>query len=120
MPKITTAKEYNEAIEQVESLLDDFDNNKAQIDALADAIEEWESKDPEIIAYLKEVDALDPHASSIRFLMDQHGLEAKDFADEIGSEADVLAVVEEKAKLTDEQVNKLAKRFGLETTFFTK
>lgn len=111
---IGSEEEYDRAIVILNGLLDagaatDGHPLESQLDAISESIAAYED-----LHYPQE---LVSHATSLRFLMDQHGLGLADVP-EVGNSDAVAAVLDESRSLSSEQVAALARRFHLSPSAF--
>ncbi|XKH60310.1 transcriptional regulator [Halomonas sediminis] len=117
LSRIHSEEEYQAALNIVDDLIDDFDNNTTLIERLTDAIEEWENTSEtfaEFNAGVQSQDAVD----MLRFLMDQHGLGVADLP-EIGSKSLVSKILNRRERdLTRRHIEALSKRFGVSPALF--
>lgn len=114
---ITDEKHYEEALELVESLLEEVEDSlddplNAVIEMLSHAIEAYEIEDKELAAFEKRVMDQPADLATLRLLMDQHGLGIADLP-EIGSKSMVSRVLSGKRSLSKKHIQALAVRFGI-------
>jgi HTH-type transcriptional regulator/antitoxin HigA len=119
---IADDKHYEEALELVESLLEEAEDSldeplNAVIEMLGRAIEAYENKDKELAAF--ESRAMDHPAdlAMLRLLMEQYGLGTADLP-EIGSKSMVSRVLSGKRSLNKKHIQALAERFGINPGHF--
>ena len=105
--------DYLAMLAQIDSLFDDYDSNKQQIDRLALLIEQYESTSSNFADFNQRVADISPSQSLLSVLIDQRNLTIEDFAESIGSSEQVIAVLEGKQSLTSQQLIALSKRFGI-------
>jgi len=116
--KISNDKEYQEALELVESLMLDIGDNPDNpcwplLEMVSLAITEYEDeKYPELAEAENE-----SGIHMIRILMDKHGLSQKDLP-EIGSQGVVSEILSGKRELNLRQVRNLSHRFGVDPAIF--
>lgn len=119
---ITDDQHYEEALELVESLLEETQDSpddplNAVIEMLSHAIEAYENEDEELAAFEKQ--ALDQPAdlALLRLLMDQHGLGTAALP-EIGSKSMVSRVLSGERSLSKKHIQALSDRFGINPGLF--
>lgn len=117
LSRIHSEAEYQQALTMVDELIDDFDDNIALIERLADAIEEWETSAETFTEFNAGVHCQDG-VDILRFLMDQHGLGVADLP-EIGSKSLVSRILNRKGRdLTRRHIDALSRRFGVSPALF--
>ena len=119
---ITDEKRYEEALELVESLLEEAEDAPDDplnviIEMLSHAIEGYENKDEELAAFHKRVMDQPADLAMLRLLMEQHGLGTADLP-EIGSKSMVSRVLSGKRSLSKKHIQALAERFGVDPGLF--
>ncbi|RUO20635.1 helix-turn-helix domain-containing protein [Aliidiomarina haloalkalitolerans] len=115
---ISNDKEYEEALELVEDLLDNYDANLVVIEALSNVIERYEDESLRFETFNLRQAGLDPAVETLKVLMDQNGLNTTDFENEIGKKSMVSQVLTGKKNLTRAHITKLAERFGVAPAIF--
>ncbi len=105
--------DYLAMLAQIDSLFDDYDSNKHQIDRSALLIEQYESTSSYFVDFNQCVADISPSQSLLSVLIDQHNLTIEDFAESIGSSEQVVAVIEGQQSLTSQQLLALSKQFGI-------
>jgi len=112
---IATTAEHQQALALMDELLENYDANLVVIEALSNAIARYENGSVRYEIFNKRNSELDPALATLKVLMDQGGLHATDFENEIGKESSVTKVLAGKKNLTKDHITKLAERFGLPT-----
>lgn len=97
----------------MDKLLENYDANFIVIEALSNAIARYENGSVMYEIFNKRNSEIDPALATLKVLMDQGGLHATDFENEIGKESTVTKVLAGKKSLTKDHIAKLAERFGL-------
>ncbi|MGF1805500.1 helix-turn-helix domain-containing protein [Aliivibrio sifiae] len=115
---IHTEQENNQALELMERLIEDYDNNLLLIDILWKKIEDYENDAPELAEFNNGIKNLNAGSSMLRLLIDQHGLNTTLFANEIGGKSTVSMICNGKRKLTVEHIEKLSQRFEISPALF--
>ena len=119
---ITDPERYEQALELIESLLEEARDSKddplnAVISLLSDAIERYERKDPEVLAFEHQANEGPAGLALLCLLMDQHGLGMADLP-EIGSKSMVSRVLSGERNLSKKHIQALSKRFGIAPGMF--
>ncbi|WP_353571684.1 helix-turn-helix domain-containing protein [Candidatus Albibeggiatoa sp. nov. BB20] len=120
---IQSEQDYEEALEIIEYLFEQAEDKPDEplndlIDIVSKAIEQYESKQDDIILFDKEAKDINQGISAIRVLMEQHNLTATDLQDEIGSKSLVSMILNGKRNLTREHITKLSQRFNISPAIF--
>jgi HTH-type transcriptional regulator/antitoxin HigA len=105
--------DYLAMLAQIESLFDDYDSNKQQIDRLALLIEQYESTSPYFVDFNQRVADISPSKALLSVLLEQHNLTVEDFAESVGSSEQVVGVLGGEQSLTSQQLLALSKQFGI-------
>ena len=105
--------DYLAMLVQIDSLFDDYDGNKQQIDQLALLIEQYESTSSIFADFNQRVADISPSKALLSVLLEQHNLTVEDFAESVGSSEQVVGVLEGKQSLTLQQLLALSKQFGI-------
>lgn len=105
---ITDHKRYEEALELIESLLEEAEDTpddplNAIVEMLGNAIEAYESEDEELAAFEQRAMDQPGDLAVLRLLMDQHGLGTADLP-EIGSKSMVSRVLSGKRSLSKKHI----------------
>lgn len=116
---IETQDDYQQALEMMDQLVDDYDANKLLIEILAASIERWEDQAAEFSGFNATVAATDRGVAVLKTLMAQHGLGVADLP-ELGSKGNVSKILNgaEGKKLTRKHMEALGKRFGVPPVLF--
>lgn len=98
---ITNEGEYNVALEALEQIMESSNDTldahlNPLIDMLSHAIEQYESQDDEVMAFMTEADGVPTDIALLRTLMIQHTLTGSDLP-EIGGKAMVSRVLKASA-----------------------
>ena len=116
--KICNEADYEAALELMDDLVDDYDEQKPLIEILSISIEKWEEESAEFSEFNTQIKSLDSGVSVLRVLMDQHRLKTTDFNDEIGGKSMVSMILNNKRKLSLEHIKALANRFSIPPQLF--
>ena len=120
---IKTKEDYERALDLVEHLMttseDTADNPILHlINLVVASIEKFEDSLEDMIAFEKDVDALDPAVSTLRVIMDQNNLVYADLKEEIGSKSLVSQIINGNRSLTKDHIRKLSDRFHVSPELF--
>ena len=119
---ITDPERYEQALELIESLLEEAKDSKddplnAVISLLSSAIEQYENRDAEVLAFEKRAIEGPAGLALLCLLMDQHDLGMADLP-EIGSKSMVSRVLSGERNLSKKHIQALSQRFGIEPGMF--
>jgi len=118
--RIQNQSEYENALELMDELIEDYDYNKALISVLSLSIARWENEAHDFRKFNACIKSLDSGLAVLKVLMSQFNLGVSDFP-EIGSKSLVSKIVNNKRRLTLEHIKKLSKRFNVSPfVFFDK
>ena len=120
LSEINSDEEYQDALELMDSLIDDYDNNKRLIELLSHSIDVWENTSEEFEAFNQQVSELDSDIAVLRVLMDQYRLKASDLENEIGSKSLVSMILNGSRNLTTKHIKALSVRFHVSPSVFLK
>ncbi|MCQ9091139.1 helix-turn-helix domain-containing protein [Vibrio alginolyticus] len=115
---ISTLEEYNELIELMDELVEDYEGNHVLIDLLFPIIEKYESEANEFQEFNKAVDELDPGLAMLRVIIDQNGMTLSDFKNEIGAKSSVSMILNGTRSLTLRHIRALSERFNIPAHMF--
>ncbi|XEV12209.1 type II toxin-antitoxin system HigA family antitoxin (plasmid) [Vibrio alginolyticus] len=115
---ISTLEEYNELIELMDELVEDYEGNHVLIDLLFPVIEKYESEANEFQEFNKAVDELDPGLAMLRVIIDQNGMTLSDFKNEIGAKSSVSMILNGTRSLTLRHIRALSERFNIPAHMF--
>lgn len=118
LSNIDKESEYKAALEVMEELIEDYDENRSLITLLSNSIEEWEEVAEEFQEFNIQIKDLDNASAILVTLMDQYHLKADDLKNEIGSKSLVSMVISGKRNLTVDHIKSLAKRFSVSPAIF--
>jgi len=113
---------YVSALALIEELMTESEDSVddplgPMIDILARAISDYESRDPEIVAFEKGAREIPADIAMLSVLMDQYGLGVADFP-EIGDKSLISRILSGSRNLTKQHIEKLSRRFGIEPGMF--
>jgi HTH-type transcriptional regulator/antitoxin HigA len=109
--------EYEQALETLDALMDDYDNNIPLIEILSASIERWEESAEEFSEFNKRINSLEVDHVVLKTLMEQYHLGVADFP-EIGSKSLISKIINNKRSLTKEHIAALSHRFKLSPSLF--
>ncbi|CAG23623.1 helix-turn-helix domain-containing protein [Photobacterium profundum] len=115
---ITSRKQYDELIELMDSLVEDYDANQTLIDLMFPVIEQYESKGEEFQAFNAHIDSINPAVSMLRLIIDQNGLTQSDLKAEIGGKSSVSMILSGQRSMTLQHIRALSARFNIPTYMF--
>ena len=119
---IRSDEDYEGALQTLEEILEVAsdtadDPMNPLIELLSRAIEDFESKDNELVAFLEEAESIPCDVALLRVLMQQHNLTGSDLP-EIGDKTMVSKVLNGKRTLQRNSIELLAERFGIRPAMF--
>jgi len=116
--EISNNNEYENALELMDELIEDYDNQLLLIELLSKSINQWENKSELFIEFNERIDQVNPAVSALRLLMEQHGLGVNDLP-EIGSKSYVSKILNERDRqLTQQNIEALRRRFQVSPALF--
>ena len=115
---ICNEQDYESALELMDELIEDYDEQKPLIEILSISIEKWEEESAEFSEFNAQIESLDCGLSVLRVLMDQHKLNTTDFQNEIGGNSMVSMILNSKRNLSLDHIKALSKRFGVSPQLF--
>ncbi|MCU7835894.1 MAG: helix-turn-helix domain-containing protein [gamma proteobacterium symbiont of Taylorina sp.] len=115
---ISNEADYIKALDLVEDLIEDYDDNEPLINIVVSTIDNWEENSDEFSEFNKEIELLDSDTSLLRVLMEQNKLKAEDLKNEIGGKSLVSMILNGKRKLTTEHIQSLSDRFNISPSLF--
>ncbi len=120
---LKTQSDYEYSLELIEFLCDRANDSEDDplndlIEIISRSIEEYESKQDDLIQFEKEAKGIDPGISALRTLIDQYDLTVSDFKKEIGSKSLVSMILNGKCNLTKKHISNLSKRFQISPSLF--
>lgn len=115
---IHNEEDYGYALELMDELIEDYDEQKPLIEVLSLSIERWEDESEEFSEFKAKIESLDSGISVLRVLMDQHKLNTTDFQNEIGGKSMVSMILNSKRSLSLEHIKALSIRFGVPPQLF--
>jgi HTH-type transcriptional regulator/antitoxin HigA len=115
---IYNEEDYSSALELMDALIEDYDEQKPLIEVISLSIERWEAESEEFSEFNRKIASLDSGISILRVLMDQHKLNTTDFQNEIGGKSMVSMILNSKRNLSLEHIKSLANRFGVPPQLF--
>ncbi len=118
LSEICNDSDYEQALELMDELIDDYDNNRALIALLSDTINRWEEGSEEFTDFNARIKEQDTPVSVLRLLMSQHKLGVADLP-EIGSKSLVSKIINERGRqLTRQHIEALSQRFQISPALF--
>ncbi|WP_422461695.1 MULTISPECIES: helix-turn-helix domain-containing protein [unclassified Endozoicomonas] len=116
--RIHNESEYEQALELMDELIEDYDRYLPLIEVLSIAIEKWEKESAEFSEFNRRIEALDDGVAILRTLMDQYHLKADDLKTELGSKSLVSMILNGSRNLTRDHIQALSERFKISPSVF--
>lgn len=114
---IASKAEYKQALQLMDELIEDYDNNRPLIEVLSVSIERWEENDDEFYHFNQQIKKLDSAEATFQCLMEQYDLGVADFP-EIGSKSLVSRILNKERRLTRDHIANLCQRFNIHPDLF--
>lgn len=114
---INDQDEYEQALETLDALMDDYENNIPLIEILSASIERWEESAEEFAEFNERINALKVDSAVLKIIMEQYHLGVADFP-EIGSKSLISKIINNKRHLTKEHIAALSQRFRISPSVF--
>jgi len=115
--QIHNEDDYDQALALMDNLVEDYENQKQLIEVLSVSIEHWENSSDRLTMFNKKVASLNAGLSTLKVLMEQHGLGVADIP-EIGSKSLVSRILSGHRNLTKQHIETLSERFGVSPALF--
>ena len=115
---ISSPEQYQELLETMEVLIEDYDAHQPVIDLMFPVIERYESEAEQFSEFNQAIDKLESGIAMLRVIIDQHKLTLSDFKDEIGTKSSVSMILSGKRSLTLSHIKALSARFGIPASQF--
>ena len=109
---------YDLALSLIEELIGKYGEHQIFIEAMIYAIARHEDGSDYFAEFNQRQKELDPSVAVLTVIVDQYGLNTKDFESEIDKEPMVSQILAGKEPLTRGQARKLSQRFGVNPSFF--
>ena len=116
--RIHNEKEYEQALELMEELIEDYDKYLPLIEVLSVSIDKWEEESDDFSDFNARIEGLDDGVAVLRTLMDQHHLKADDLKSELGSKSLVSMILNGSRNLTRDHIQALSQRFKISPSVF--
>ncbi|WP_263081976.1 transcriptional regulator [Endozoicomonas sp. Mp262] len=116
--RIHNEVEYEQALELMDELIEDYDKYLPLIEVLSSSIEKWEDESEQFSAFNKRIAALDDGVAILRTIMDQYQLKADDLKNELGSKSLVSMILNGSRNLTRDHIQALSQRFKISPSVF--
>ncbi len=114
---IENKAEYEQSLELMNGLMEDYEHNQLLIKVLSDSIARWEDSAQEFARFNKRVANIKASEALLQILMEQHELGVADLP-EIGSKSLVSKILHGERRLTRDHIEALSKRFGISPALF--
>jgi len=115
---INSAEQYQDLLETMEILVEDYEAHQPVIDLMFPVIEKYESEAQQFSEFNQAIDKLKPGVAMLRVIIDQHKLTQSDFKNEIGVKSTVSMILSGKRALTLSHIKALSIRFGVPASLF--
>jgi HTH-type transcriptional regulator/antitoxin HigA len=115
---ISSPEQYQELLETMEMLIEDYDAHQPVIDLMFPVIERYESEAEQFSEFNQTIDKLESGIAMLRVIIDQHKLTLSDFKNEIGVKSTVSMILSGKRSLTLNHIKALSARFGVPASMF--
>ncbi len=112
---INSDRDHQQALAIMDGLIDNYDSNLVLIEALSIVITRYEDDTEAFNCFQSEIN---PSITTLKVLMDQHGLTAQDFKSEIGDEEMVMQILKGECELSSESISRLVNRFRISPSLF--
>ncbi len=118
---ISNEQDYEKAQEFIGELIDASEDEEAAplnplIDIIASAIEKYEERDADLMAFINKAEDIPAHIATLNVLMDQYNL-TRDDLPEIGDKTMVSRVLNNVRPLTKPAIEELCIRFNIRPDF---
>ncbi|MCW7556248.1 helix-turn-helix domain-containing protein [Endozoicomonas gorgoniicola] len=110
--------EYEQALELMDELIEDYDQYLPLIEVLSASIEKWEDGSEQFSEFNKRIEALDDGVAILRTIMDQYQLKADDLKNELGSKSLISMILNGSRNLTKDHIQALSQRFKISPSVF--
>lgn len=114
---ITTNDQYEELINLMSELVEDYDANRTLINLLFPVIEHYENKAERFSEFNKSIENADAAVSMLALIIDQHNLKLHDFP-EIGGKSYLSQILSGKKSITLKHIKALSNRFSIPSYMF--
>lgn len=115
---IKNEAEYEQALELMDELVEDYDKYLPLIEVLSVSIEKWEDESESFAEFNQRIAALDDGVAVLRTLMDQYNLKAEDLREHIGSKSLVSMILNGSRNLTRDHIQSLSEHFKITPSVF--
>ena len=116
--RIHNETEYEQALELMDELIEDYDKYLPLIEVLSVSIEKWEDESEQFSEFNKRIEKLDDGVAILRTIMDQYQLKADDLKNELGSKSLVSMILNGSRNLTRDHIQALSQRFKISPSVF--
>lgn len=115
---IHSEAEYEQALELMDELIEDYDKYLSLIEVLSASIEKWEDESEQFSEFNNRINSLDDGVAILRTIMDQYQLKADDLKNELGSKSLVSMILNGSRNLTRDHIQALSQRFKISPSVF--
>ena len=116
--RIESQEDYENALELMDELIEEYDKYVPLIEILSASIERWEDESDEFSSFNERVAKLDDGVAVLRTLIDQYQLKADDLKEEIGGKSLVSMILNGTRQLTRDHIQALSQRFHISPSVF--
>lgn len=116
--RIHNEEEYEQALELMDELIEDYDEFLPLIEVLSTTIEKWEDESEYFSDFNKRIEALDDGVAILKTIIDQYQLKADDLKNELGSKSLVSMILNGSRNLTRDHIQALSQRFKISPSVF--
>lgn len=114
---IESHQQYEQLINFMGELVEDYDRNQLLIELLFPVIERYEEDSEHFLEFNKHMASIDQGVAMLHVLMEQHGLTLSDLP-EIGDKSLLSQILEGERSLTVTHIRALSDRFGIPQHMF--
>ncbi len=114
---IESKEQYDELMELMDSLVEDYESNKTLINLLFPVIERYEEETESFAEFNKCIEAMDKGVAMLTVIIDQHQLTLSDLP-EVGGKSLVSQILNGKKSITLSHIKALSERFGIPAYMF--
>ncbi|WP_070964852.1 helix-turn-helix domain-containing protein [Vibrio sonorensis] len=114
---ITTNEQYEELVNLMGELVEDYDSNKTLINLLFPVIERYEDEAERFRVFNEAIESTDAGIAMLNVIIDQYGLKLHEFP-EIGGKSYLSQILNGKKSMTLDHIKALSARFGIPPYMF--
>ena len=114
---IATNEQYEELVNLMGELVEDYDSNQTLINLLFPVIESYENEAERFRAFNKSIEDADAAVSMLALIIDQNNFKLDEFP-EIGGKSYLSQILNGKKSMTLSHIKALSSRFGIPSYMF--